>query len=311
MRLRVLDIDGSVTAQAALLARHDPDVFPARSWEPYLRLACAWSSFRRFQTELNGWMGQLDQEGPAITLYGSGDFHHLSLPLVALQTEPINLLVLDKHPDWMRGVPFLHCGTWLYHAARLPHVRRVFHVGGDLDFDNYYRWMAPWNILRSGKIVVIPAIRSFQGGGWKNIRHEPLRTGLEGKLDQDRLWRQLKPYRDDLAARPLYVSVDKDVMTREDALVNWDSGYLPLEEVERVLQTFIHLADGQLAGTDITGDWSPVYVRGWLRHFMHWTEHPTLDVNSSESRRQNEALNLRLIETVERCLAAGKGRKTA
>jgi hypothetical protein len=311
MRLRILDIDGSITAQKGLLAGHDADIFPAGSWGPDIRLACAWSNFRRFQTEFSGWMGRFDREEPAITLYGSGDFHHLSLALVALQRRPINLLVLDKHPDWMRGVPFLHCGTWLYHGARLPHVEKVFHIGGDLDFDNYYRWMAPWDMLRSGKIVVIPAIRSFKGGGWKMIRHEPLRAGLRGTLDRDSLCRQLDPYRSDLAARPLYVSLDKDVMPEVEAIVNWDSGYLRLAEVERVLETFIGHAGGRLAGMDITGDWSPVRLRGWLRHFMHWTEHPALHIEALEARRQNEALNLRLIETVERCRATGEVRKTA
>jgi hypothetical protein len=311
MHLRILDVDGSVTSQAGLLTRHDPEIFAAGAWGPYLRLACGRSRLRRFQTELSSfWLG-LDQGRLPITLYGSGDFHHLSLALVALQTQPINLLVLDKHPDWMRGVPFLHCGTWLYHAARLPHVERVFHVGGDLDFDNYYRWMAPWNMLRSGKIVVLPAIRSFARGGWKRIPHQPLRDGAAGELDANRLWRLLKPYRDNLAARPLYISLDKDVMTGEDAIVNWDSGHLRFAEVERTLETFIRLAGGRLAGMDITGDWSPVRVRGWLRRFMHWTEHPALHVNPLAARRQNESLNLKLVEAVGRCLAASQARKTA
>ena len=92
---------------------------------------------------------------PTLTFYGSGDFHHVSLALVRRRRAPFNLLVLDNHPDWMRGVPFLHCGTWLYHAARLPQVRRIFHVGGDVDFDNVYRWLAPWPLLHAGKIVTL------------------------------------------------------------------------------------------------------------------------------------------------------------
>ena len=61
---------------------------------------------------------------------------------------PFNLLVLDKHPDWMRGIPFLHCGTWLHHALQLPTLNRVIHCGGDLDFDNAYRWLAPWREIK-------------------------------------------------------------------------------------------------------------------------------------------------------------------
>ena len=91
-------------------------------------------------------------------------------PLLARQASPCNLAVIDNHPDWMRGVPFLHCGTWVHHAARLSHVRRIIHIGGDVDFDNLYRFMAPWPALHRGKITVIPARRSFGRGQWRRAR---------------------------------------------------------------------------------------------------------------------------------------------
>src|SRR5207249_572705 len=109
---------------------------------------------------------------PAVTLVGSGDFHHVSLALLRRLPGPFNLLVLDNHPDWMRRVPFLHCGTWVYHAARLPQVQNVFHVGGDVDFDNGYRWLAPWHLLRSGKIRVLPGVRRF---AWRSVPQETVR----------------------------------------------------------------------------------------------------------------------------------------
>jgi Arginase family len=298
MRIRILDLDGSVQSQGDLTARHELIVFPARSWGPYVRLACSWTTFRRFQTALsdfcNGFFGR-----PQLTLYGSGDFHHVSLALLGMQRQPINLLVLDNHPDWMRGVPFLHCGTWVYHAALLPWVERIFHVGGDVDFDNYYQWMAPWRLLRSGKIVVIPALRQFKGGSWKAIAHAALWEQPDKELDLYRLRQLLKPFSAELAARPLYVSLDKDVMTREEAIVNWDSGHLRLREVQKILEVFLSEANGRLAGMDITGDWSPVEVRGLFRHFIHWTEHPALCINREEAVQQNQALNLSLIQTVD------------
>src|SRR5262249_33304584 len=140
-----------------------------------IRLACSFRRFRLFEKALAELFGTETDTRPALTLCGSGDFHHVGLALLRRQTRPFNLLVLDNHPDWMRGVPFLHCGTWLYHAAQLPLVRHIFHVGGDVDFDNYYRWMAPWHLLRSGKITVLPAVRRFRRGPWAQIANEPLR----------------------------------------------------------------------------------------------------------------------------------------
>jgi hypothetical protein len=296
MYLRILDLDGSLPLQQQLVARCRPSIFSAREWGPSIRLACSFGRFRRFERKLAALFGSTNDAQPAITFYGSGDFHHVSLALVRRLATPINLLVLDNHPDWMRGVPFLHCGTWLYHAARLPGVQRIFHVGGEVDFDNYYQWMAPWRLLHSGKIVVFPAVRRFQRGAWSTVWNEPVRSGPETPVCRARIEQLLDRFRAELASRPLYISVDKDVMGQKEAVVNWDSGRLTLAEVGDVLDVFITAAQGNLAGLDCAGDWSPVRLRGWLRHLMHWTEHPSLTVDAQDATRQNEQTNLTLLK---------------
>jgi len=294
MRLRILDLDGAITAQAAIASRPDAVVHELRAWGPRIRIACGFRSFERFEADLATTLGGPHDASADLMLYGSGDFHHVSLALLRRLSQPVNLLVIDKHPDWMRGVPLLHCGTWLYHAGRLPNVRTIFHVGGDLDFDNLYRPLAPWPWLRSGKILVTPAIRRFRGAGWDRLELEPLRADSETPVDPARLDRLIAPWRAELAARPLYVSVDKDALQATDAVVNWDSGFLDLDELGRVLDAFLEAADGRLAGMDSTGDWSPVVVRGLLRSFLHRTEHPRLDVRPEEAARANERVNRRL-----------------
>lgn len=298
MDARILDLDGSILHQRGVAVRGR--VVPLRDWGPPVRLACGFGRFRQLEQTLAQRLGSEQDATPALTLFGSGDFHHVSLALVRRLTTPVNLLVFDKHPDWMRGVPLLHCGTWLYHAARLPHVERVFHVGGELDFDNGYRWLAPWPLLRSGKIVVLPALRRFQRGGWASIRHEPLRAEPDQPADLRRVETLLRPYRDELARRPLYVSFDKDVLTAADAAVNWDSGLLRLTEAVDVLDGFLRLAGGRLAGADLLGDWSPVMVRGGLRRLLHWSEHPRLVVDADDAAARNEQANLTLMTSLMR-----------
>jgi hypothetical protein len=277
-------------------------MFPAREWGPHIRLACSFGRFRRFEKLVAGlFRGEVD-ERPAWTLCGSGDFHHVSLALLRRQPRPFNLLVLDNHPDWMRGVPFMHCGTWLYHAARLLMVQRIFHVGGDVDFENYYRWMAPWPLLRSGKIAVIPAVRLFRRGPWLRVRHEPLRPAPETPASPERIADLVRPYRAELARWPLYVSLDKDVLRATEAIVNWDSGHLRLEEVCSVLEAFVGASGDRFAGMDTVGDWSPVRLRGGLRWAMHLTEHPSLAVRADEAARRNAQVNLALLD-----LLTGRG----
>jgi hypothetical protein len=297
MRVRILDLDGSVTRQSRLV-ESAAEVVSLDEWGPGLRMACVFARFRRFDEALH----QRLAPDRRITFYGSGDFHHVSLALLRRITTPFNLLVLDKHPDWMRGIPFLHCGTWLRHALRLPLLQRVYHVGGELDFDNAWRWLAPWDELRRGKIVVFPALRRFARGCWQHVPSFPLRA--EGELvTAERMVRLLRPFAPGLARCPLYISLDKDVMTTADAVVNWDSGHLRLAEVIAVLAAFIAAARGSVVGADVLGDWSRVRLGGILRRILHWTEHPSLAVVPAEAACVNERTNLALLQSLVANLA--------
>jgi hypothetical protein len=295
MHVRLLDLDGSILAQDSVMSRYRPVEHDVRRWGRRLRMACRFGRFARFERALADRVDSDMDAEPSVTLYGSGDFHHVSLALVRRQPRPFNLLVLDKHPDWMRAVPFLHCGTWLYHAARLPMVQRVFHVGGDLDFDNAFRWLAPWRLLRSGKITVYPALRRFERGAWQGVVHEPVRHQPELCTSMERLKQLLEPVRADLARWPLYISVDKDVLVQSDAVVNWDSGHLTLAEADVIVRAFVEAARGNVSGMDLCGDWSPVRLRGVLRRMLHLGEHPRLTVDAAEAAFTNSRINLRMM----------------
>jgi hypothetical protein len=296
MQVRILDLDGSILAQRGLLGRYQPSLVDISGWASDIRLTCSFRRFRQFEQVLRRLLSP--DHDPSITFYGSGDFHHVSLALLRRLNHPVNLLVLDNHPDWMRCVPFMHCGTWLYHAAHLPQVHRVFHVGGDVDFDNYYLGLAPWRILRNGKITVFPSVRRFGRGPWQEVRNEPVRPASAGAVDVERFQDVLRPFGAELASRPLYISLDKDVMTADDAIVNWDSGHISLPDVQVILSTFLRMANGRLAGMDLPGDWSPVRLRGGLRRLMHWSMHPAMAVDPELASRQNERTNLALLDTV-------------
>jgi hypothetical protein len=311
MRVQVMDLDGSICSQHVLMDRLRPTVLPVAPWGPRIRMACAFRRFQRFERALGALAPEPASDAPILTLCGSGDFHHVSLALLRRLRGSFNLLVVDKHPDWMRAIPFLHCGTWLYHATALPQVGRIFHVGGELDFDNHYRWLAPWPHLRSGRITVIPAVRRFRRGNWAGVDNEPLRPAADAEATAERLEAVVQAFRAHLQQRPLYISVDKDVLLEGDAAVNWDSGQLRLTEVQAVLVAFLRAARGMLAGMDIVGDWSPVRVQGVLRRLLHRTEHPALVIDPAEAARRNERANLSLVAAVRRALDAARGEDAA
>jgi arginase family enzyme len=296
MRLRVLNLDDALTAQAQLVRKFAPEVVDLTEWGLSLRMSCRFGTYRRFEAHLERVLAEDNQ--PALTFLGSGDFHHVTLALLRRLQSPFNLLVIDKHPDWMRGIPVMHCGTWLHHALRLPNLQCVFHVGGDLDFDNLYRWLAPWDELRSGRVTVIPAWRRYCKGSWSNVSHRPL---LERPLEpSDVLERALGPLLAQLADYPLYISFDKDALNAAEAVVNWDSGVLGFEDARDVITWFREASGGNLIGMDVVGDWSPVRMRWGLRKLCHWMEHPHLHINPKIATRINEGLNAAINEHMQR-----------
>jgi hypothetical protein len=306
VQIHILDLDGSVVQQRELLQRHLHQVIDMRDWGPPIRLACSHRVFQDFERSYDNLRGQPASAGPVLTLLGSGDFHHVSLALLRQLMVPFNLLVLDNHPDWMRSIPFLHCGTWLYHAARLPGLQRVFHVGGEVDFDNCWRWLAPWGLLSRRKIVVFPAVRRYRQGRWAELKAEPVAPSAErgalcaprSALCASRMEELLEPYRAELENWPLYVSIDKDVLKESVGVTNWDAGHLETGEACAVLQAFSKACRGGLLGADIVGDWSPVVVRTWLQRLLHYTEHPPGAVSPEQATRGNERLNLTLVDAI-------------
>ncbi|MBI3410544.1 MAG: hypothetical protein HY040_19570 [Planctomycetes bacterium] len=308
MHIRILDLDGSIPLQNALTHRYKPVLHNLRHWGPRLRIGCSFRRFHGFTRSVNKRLRDDDVHDSALTFCGSGDFHHASLALVSRIRQPFNLLVIDNHPDWMRGVPFMHCGTWLYHAARLPMVQQVFHVGGDVDFDNAFRWLAPWRLIQDGKINVFPSVRTFNRGKWRHVIHEPVRPNYWTRSPERRLENILQPFEEDLKRWPLYISLDKDAMVRQDAVVNWDSGHLELPEVLELLRVFCRKAKQRLVGMDVIGDWSPVQSQGLFRKLLGWTEHPALEVRPGQATERNEETNLALVETL---MAAQATRETA
>jgi arginase family enzyme len=254
-------------------------------------MACSFTRFEKFTEPLARAVGDLGGSGPMLLLGGSGDFHHVSLALCRRVAEPFNLLVVDKHPDWVGPLPLLHCGSWLRHAAALERVGRVFHVGGQLDFENGFRHAAPWSMLQRGKIVVFPAVRPFVRGKWRKVPTKAVRPSPQAPVTRQFMLELLEPWREELSARPVYISLDKDVMPASQAAVNWDSGVLDLAEVIAILDAFIQASGNHLAGMDIFGDYSHCRTQGLLRRLLDWSEHPRQDSDAAAALAVNTTTN--------------------
>jgi arginase family enzyme len=301
LRVQILNFDDALLAQPQLLNSYDPNIIDFSDWGPRIRLGCSFAQFRRFEEDLNGALG--DDAEPVVTMLGSGDFHHVSLALVRRLREPFTLLMLDNHPDWMSGFPFLHCGTWLRHALRLPQLERVIHLGGNTDFDNAFRFAAPQCDIRDGRIVVAPGRRAFRRGFWKSLAQEPL-VDERSRLSAPRLEALLAELAPMLYRRAVYVTFDKDVLVAEDAPVNWDSGSLRLPDALEILNGVFETSQARLVGMDVIGDWSEVRTAGFFRWGLHVLEHPSDRVDADAAARANQEANLSILQLMDRFLGA-------
>ena len=170
--VRVLDLDGSLRRRAALFSGAGHDLAPRT----------------RVGARSSGWLAR---SGP-IPPFAAGWATRLRMPAraspsMAPETSitspwpswsrsagPFNLLVLDKHPDWMRGIPFLHCGTWLRHRAEASAALNRVSIAGAISISTMLIAGSPRGPTSSGRVVVFPARRRFARGRWAGVATHPL-----------------------------------------------------------------------------------------------------------------------------------------
>src|SRR5208283_3526905 len=109
----------------------------------------------------------------------------------------------------------------------------------------------------------------------------------------------LRPFRAELNRLPLYISIDKDVLSADDAAVNWDSGLLRLPDAVTILDSFLSAAEGRLAGADVLGDWSPIELGHWLNRLCDRLDHPSPVHDLDEAAQRNRAANTVILRVLE------------
>jgi len=280
-RPTVLDIDHSIAPPAESV------LVPLAHWQEALRFGCSLRTLRRFESVL----AELPLRGPV--LLGSGDFHHLSWPLIARVpgSETFQVVVLDNHPDNMLFPFGVHCGSWVRRVALLPRVAHVHVVGiGSGDIGAGHAWENYRAPLRDGRLTywsvgvdVSWAARSGLGHAFRGF---------------DSAAALIAAFREYQADRPLpaYLSIDKDVFAENVARTNWDQGVFQLEDALAVIDT---LRSG-LVGSDITGEVSHYRYRSlWKRLLSARDAQLPVDTKKlSLWQAQQQRLNERLLAAI-------------
>ena len=253
----VLDIDDSVGPLADELR------LSLQTWQEQVRFGCGLARFARFRA-------MLDTALPprhGTVFMGSGDFHHLSWPLIErciarqgfTAGRRLRVVVLDNHPDNMRFPWGVHCGSWVRRVALHPAVSHV-HVAGITsgDIGRKHAWENYLAPLRAGKLTYwscgVEIGWARRVGAAKAFRS----FGSVAELSQA-LVRMLSEQ-----PQPSYLSIDKDVFAPEVVRTNWDQGRMRGEEAECIIEAL----RGQIVGSDVTGDVSSWRYSTWWKRLM-------------------------------------------
>jgi hypothetical protein len=279
----LLDIDHSVGPLADRL------VLPLEHWQESIRFGCSLSSMQRFRTMLD----QLLPERHGTVFTGSGDFHHLSWPLIErVRSEaPFQVVVLDNHPDNMRFPFGVHCGSWVRKVALLPQVSHV-HVLGitSADIGAGHAWenyLAP--LLRHKLTYWSMGVDT----GW--ARRLGLAHAFRGFDAPAAMVDAFVEFQRTQAA-PSYLTIDKDVFAADVARTNWDQGRLQLDHARALIGS---LRRG-LVGSDINGEISHYRYRSWWKRKLSAMDaQPAVDTaRLVDWQAQQHALNLQLLAAI-------------
>lgn len=280
MKPRILDFDGSVKPLAGERR------IPLGDWQEAIRFGCSRSAFSRLDNELGG-LAEMSRD---TVFLGSGDYHHLSHLLVSRYAklgQPLQVVLFDNHPDNMRYPFGIHCGSWVWHVSRLPFVSQI-HVLGitSRDVEAAHGWENHLRNLRSGKVRYWCVGRDLS---WMKA------VGITQSRAFDSTSGMLKAFSAEISRTtdPIYLTIDKDVLSPDDAHTNWDQGVMRLTE----LQSMVTLLKDRVVGSDVTGEVSVYRYRSRFKRLLSGLDgQPEIaEVELARWQAEHQQINQRIL----------------
>jgi len=248
-----------------------------RAWGPRLRYMAPGKIVEAFFAEVRDRL-------PAFVLYGSGDYHYLTALWLRKRAEPFTLVSFDNHPDWDTRPPHWACGSWLSRAIELPAMQNATIWGcGNFELEWPHRLFANYRGIREERLAVRAwgeRLKPASLSRWPHVCRENWRAEFEG-------------FAECLRGKRIYVTVDIDCLTPEDAATNWENGLFSSDDVAWALRRLN--ASGQIVAGDLCGAFSVPRFTRCFQQFAAGFDHPKLTpLPAAEATTRN----LRTLETI-------------
>lgn len=178
----------------------------------------------------------------------SGNYHYLTKLWLEMVKAPFELLVFDHHTDMQRPAfgGILSCGGWIREALETNEkLKRVILVG------------PPQSAMEETKKELLEdGEELIEKVTW--ISEEEFLQNVEKPDWMQKLWGQCNvtgAETDEKERLPLYISIDKDVLSESEGKTNWDQGNVVSDQILHFIDAYIQQTPGrQLIGVDICGE---------------------------------------------------------
>ena len=315
MQLHLLHLDDALESQPDFLAATtSARTIDAKEEASQIRLWGKDAKLNALTAKLRNGFAQ-SGNAPKLCFMGSGDFHHVSALLIEQtleqQTDPITIIHFDNHPDWVRFHGGMHCGSWVTRASAHPLVERIITIGvTSKDLRNPDWKGASLNLLRDGAVELFPYHRKTS-----RVRHAYGAGASHTQLGARIQWQTIADMGEEIftnfllsriPTKNVYITVDKDVLSREDVETNWDQGTMRLDYLLKLI-TAIGKTHS-IIGADVTGDYSlPNYTGSRLAKFKKraeiYLDQPMHQRDRATTIHRNSTSNLALLKTFQEVMA--------
>lgn len=300
--IRILNFDDSILKQQNLISRYKTEIIDLKDLGPRARIWLDQKTKKEIEKRIQG------SAKNSVTFSGSGDFHQVSHILMNQFDEPFSVILFDFHPDWDILPPRLGCGSWVSESLKNKNILKFILIGVSSK-DLSSPWIQTGNLysLKGDRVEIYPYSHRPSIAFFKRI---PENSSIKIKkvLFLNRIyWNQLQGRNltelfllilKRFPTPKVYLSIDKDCLSNEHALTNWEEGGLSLGELCLMLKLIKENLD--IIGVDIVGDYSEISVRGKLKKIISYLDHPeslkTKYLSDTFMNEINEATNLRILE---------------
>ena len=202
--------------------------------------------------------GAPEASSGGIRFLDNGNYHYLSCPGLRTVPEPFDLIVFDHHTDMQEPglIPCLSCGSWVLESLKDRECGK--------------------NLLRRAVLVGPPSESLREEDKWEGLTliSEPDANTADRTLAM--ISETLHPEDKD-PELPVYLSIDKDVLSDTEIRLNWDQGSMTFRTLKKILQGIV--GKYRVCGLDICGE-------------PYYNQFP------DENIRMSEMINLELLRMV-------------